>query len=76
MLELAMQLGRIYHNVDDLPSKETRKQIETKVRSVLPVTCSDAITTKFAAARRLSSGYDWATRIYNLLDHELRWAKS
>ena len=36
MLELASQLGRIYHHTDDLPPKETRTQIKVKVKSVLP----------------------------------------
>jgi hypothetical protein len=76
MLELAMQLVRIYHKVDDLPSKATRSQIEAKVRKLLSATSSDAITKTFSSARTLSSGYSWATRVYNLLDHELRWIQS
>jgi hypothetical protein len=76
MLTLAMQLGRIYHRVDDLPLKNTRKQVEAKVRSLLPATSSAAIAKRFAAARKLSSGYQWAMKIYNLIDHELRWASS
>jgi hypothetical protein len=76
MLELALQLGRIYHLVDDRPTKETRKQIEGKVRSLLPPSSSKAITKKFASANKLSSGYEWTARIYSLLDHELRWRVS
>jgi len=72
-LELASQLGRIYLNVDDLPAKEVRTDIKAKVRNLLPVESSKAINRKFEAASKLSSGYGWASRIYNLLDHELRW---
>jgi hypothetical protein len=63
-LELAMQLGRIYHHVDDLPFADTRKQIELKVKNLSPPASAAAIKKKFAAAARLSSGYDWAQRIY------------
>jgi len=76
VLELASQLGRIYLNVDDLPSRETRVEVEAKVRGILPASSRTAIRKKFAAAGRTSSGYAWALRIYNLLDHELRWTKS
>jgi hypothetical protein len=63
VLELAMQLGRIYHHVDDLPFADTRKQIELKVKNLSPPASAAAIKKKFAAAARLSSGYDWAQRI-------------
>jgi hypothetical protein len=76
MLELAAQLGRIYHHVDDLPSKQIRRQIEEKIRGLLPARSANAIKERFAAAKKVSSGYTWATRIYGLLDHELRWASS
>ena len=74
MLELALQLGRIYHNVDDLPSKQVRAQIETKVRSLLPASSSKAVRKKLSAANKVKSGFAWAMCVYNLLDHELRWA--
>lgn len=73
-LDLAMALARIYHNSDDLPPAEERSQIEAKVRSLLPSASEIATKKKFASARKLSSGYSWAQRIFNLLAHELRWA--
>lgn len=73
-LELGMQLGRIFHYVEDLPPIDTRKQIEKKVLDLLPSASSPAIKKKFASAKKLSSGYAWALRVYNLLAHELRWA--
>jgi hypothetical protein len=63
VLELAMQLGRIYHHVDDLPLADTRKQIELKVKNLSPPASAVAIKKKFAAAARLSSGYDGVQRI-------------
>jgi hypothetical protein len=72
-LDLGLQLGRIYHHIDDLPSKQLRADVEAKVRSVLPSTSDSAVKSKFASARRLSSGYNWARRIYHLVDQEVRF---
>jgi hypothetical protein len=73
VLELALQLGRLYFSLDERPSTQLRKSIETKVRGILPATSDKAITKAFADAKKLSSGYRWPQRIYALLDHELRW---
>ena len=73
MLELALQLGRIYHHTDDLPAAKVRADVEAKVRSILPTTSDNAINAKFAAAKKLSDGYRWAMRIYALIDHEIRF---
>lgn len=73
MLDLALQLGRIYHHTDGLPSAKVRNDVEQKVRSVLPAASDAAIKAKFAAAKKLTSGYRWAIRIYDLVDHEVRF---
>jgi hypothetical protein len=73
VLELAMQLGRIYHHFDDLPSASVQKQIESRVKILLPASAV-AIRKRFTAAKKLTSGYSWAQKIYNLIAHELRWA--
>jgi hypothetical protein len=72
MLELAIQLGRIYHHADNVPLPALRKTVEAKVRSVLPSASEDAITRAFKLPRTLRSGYGWAMRIYTLLHHELK----
>ncbi|WP_457937130.1 hypothetical protein [Mesorhizobium sp. 10J20-29] len=73
VLELAMQLGRIYHHSDDPPSASVQKQIESRANLLFPAS-SVAIRKRFSAAKKLTSGYSWAQRIYNLIAHELRWA--
>lgn len=74
ILELAMQLGRLYHRLDDAPDDELAASVERKVRSVLPSEGGERVTEKFASASELRDGYRWAQRIYHLLDQELRWA--
>jgi hypothetical protein len=74
MLELALQLGRLYHSLEEPPKAALRASIEDKVRTFLPPSSDSRIRKKFAAARKLDDGYKWVMRIYNLLDHELRWA--
>lgn len=72
-LELGLQLGRVYHHSDDLPAIETRDRIETMVRSVLPAVSEDHVSKTFASAAKLDDGFRWATRIYSLVDRELRF---
>ena len=74
ILELAMQLGRLYHRLDDTPDDELTASVERKVRSALPVESRERITEKFASASELRDRYRWAQRIYHLLDQELRWS--
>lgn len=74
VLDLAMQLGRLYHRLDDTPDNELVASVERKVRSVLPAESVARITEKFAKASELRDGYRWAQRIYHLLDQELRWS--
>jgi len=74
VLDLGLQLGRIYHHSDDLPVANVRATIETKVRSVLPPSSDTAIRRKFTSAKKLHSGYQWAIHIYSLLNHEIRFS--
>lgn len=73
MLDAALHLGRLYHSLDDLPKAALRDRIESKVRALLPPSSDGAIRKKFAEAKKLRDGYRWVSRIYTLLDHELRW---
>lgn len=73
ILDLALQLGRIYHHNDDLPAINVRKLIEQKARAILPVSSAKAIKTRFTSAAKLTAGYNWAPRIYSLMDHEIRY---
>lgn len=73
VLDLGLQLGRIYHHNDDLPSVKIRADIEAKVRGVLPPTSDSGIRKSFASAKKLNSGYRWAMSIYSLLQHEIRF---
>jgi len=73
VLGLGLQLGRIYHHSDDPPTATVREAVETKVRDVLPLSSDVAIGTKFIAANKAHSGYQWAVDIYSLLNHEIRF---
>jgi hypothetical protein len=73
VLDLGLQLGRIYHHTDDLPVVAVRTSIETKMRSVLPADSAALIKSRFASAKKLTDGYRWAMQIYSLLDHEIRF---
>lgn len=73
VLDLSLQLGRIYHHADNLPATEIRSDVEAKVRAVLPPTSDSAIRANFASAKKLTDGYRWAMRVYTLLDRELRY---
>jgi hypothetical protein len=74
MLDAALHLGRLYHSLDDPPKAALRDSIESKVRALLPPNSDGAIRKKFAEAKKLRDGYRWVSRIYTLLDHELRWS--
>lgn len=72
-LDLGLQLGRIYHHVDDLPEEVLRKRVELRVRQVLGSGSDEAVIEGFAAAEKLTSGYQWAMRIFGLVDREIRY---
>lgn len=73
IVELAAHLARIFHNCDDAPSKEVQDNVKLKCESVLPSSSMKAIKSTFTKAKKSSSGYNWAPKIYALLEHELRW---
>jgi len=73
VLELGLQLGRIYHHTDDLPAAKVRADLEKKIRSSLPPSSAAAIDSRFASANKLEDGYRWALRIYSLLEQEIRF---
>jgi hypothetical protein len=73
VLDVGLQLGRIYHYTDDLPSPKVRADIEDKVRTILCVASDSLIKQAFSEAEALSSGYRWAMRIYSLLNREIRY---
>ncbi|UGA49048.1 restriction endonuclease (plasmid) [Bradyrhizobium quebecense] len=74
VLETGITLGRLYHHVDDLPSKTVRDDVRRRLRGILPAECQKEVDGRFKAAAKVSSGYTWASRIYTCLDREIRWA--
>ena len=73
VLDLGLQLGRMYHHADNLPAVKVRNDVKAKVEAVLPGARASAIKSRFASAKTLTSGYRWAMRIFTLLDHEIRY---
>ncbi|MGC2777677.1 MAG: hypothetical protein WA418_18780, partial [Bradyrhizobium sp.] len=74
MLRLGLQLGRIYHHVDDLPEEAARADVEMKVRNVLPPASGPAIESRFLEASSLDDGYRWAMKIYSFVEREISFA--
>jgi hypothetical protein len=73
VLDLGLQLGRIYHHTDDLPVPSLQSEVEQKVRGVLPQSSNTALRTAFSSARRTTMAHKWAQRIFALIDRELRF---
>lgn len=71
-MELALQLGRIYHYIDEGPPIETRRSIERLVRRILPSDSDELITRKFKEAEDISSGHGWSLKIFNLMTQQVR----
>jgi hypothetical protein len=74
VLDLGLQLGRVYHHADDVPDAQFRSQVEKKVRAVLPETSGPAIRKVFFSAKSSRFGYQWGGRIYSFLNRELRYS--
>lgn len=72
-LDVGLQLGRIYHHVDDLPEEVLRIRVKQRVLQVLGQSCDATINEEFAAAESLTSGYQWAMRIFGLMNREIRY---
>ena len=75
ILDIALRLGRIYHHAQEMPGITAHRRMEQDVLSVLPQQSAASIKRQFASVRKepFMSGYKWAQRIYQLLDHELRF---
>lgn len=74
VLDLGMQLGRIYHNVDSIPVPQVRKDIEVKIRNIIRIpTTKSSIKNRLAKANLCKGGHSWANHVYTLLDHEIRF---
>lgn len=73
VLEVARQLGRIYHHVDDRPDLATRRNVRAKVKTILGEGSEASIAATFKEAAKLSSGYRWAMRVFSLIDREIRF---
>jgi hypothetical protein len=74
VLDLGVQLGRIFHNADSLPPQSVRKDIEVKIRNIIKgPTTKSSIRGRLLKANSATSGYSWANQIYALLDHEIRF---
>ena len=67
-------LGRSGPNADSIPTASVRKDMEVKIRNIVKVpTTKSSIRNRFARANALTSGYGWASHIYSLIDHEIRF---
>lgn len=74
VLDLGIQLGRIYLHADSTPTASVRKDIEVKIGKIVKVpTTKSSIRNGFARANAPESGYSWASHIYSLIDHEIRF---
>lgn len=75
-MELGMQLSRIYHHCDELPSSDLRKQLLANATTLCPPKGAGGIKKKFATAskNKTKAGYAWAPKIFTALTQELRWA--
>ena len=76
VLRTGIALGKIHHHCDDLPSKDLQKNIERQALAICPEKSAKTIKKYFMAAEKFSAGYEWAPWIYNLIENELRWAKT
>jgi hypothetical protein len=73
ILNLGLQLGMIYHHADDVPEASVRNEVEKKVRTILPSSSNSAIIETFTSVEGLWGGYQWANRIFSLVEQELRF---
>jgi hypothetical protein len=75
ILDIALRLGRIYHHAQEMPGITAHRRMEQDVFSILPQQSAASIKRQFVSVRKepYMSGYKWAQRIYQLLDHELRF---
>ncbi len=74
-LELGMQLSRVYHHCDELPTPDFRKQILANATTLCPAKSAGKIKKKFSTASKFNpkAGYLWAPKIFSVVAQELRW---
>lgn len=74
VLDLGMQLGRIYLHADSIPEPSARKDIEVKIRNIIKFpTTNSSIKNRLTRASSYKAGYSWANVVFALLDHEIRF---
>lgn len=74
VFDIGLQLGGISHHANNIPVPAIQKQIEQKVRSVLPQSSAGVIRRAFSDAKQTRMAYKWTDRIFALIDRELRFA--
>ncbi|WP_181454335.1 MULTISPECIES: restriction endonuclease [Stenotrophomonas] len=72
-LDVGMELGRVYHHIDDFPSQHIAARIDMKLRSVIGGAAKSTLDDEFANALTLRTGYQWAQRIYVVAQREIRY---
>lgn len=73
VLNLALQLGSLYHYADGVPDEDVRSRVQQKVRAVLPDVPEATVTQTFDDAKDAWGGYTWANRICSFVEHEIRF---
>lgn len=73
VFDVGLQLGGIYHHADDIPVSALQKQVEQKVRAVLPQSSATTIRRAFFSAKNTTMVHKWAERIFAFIDRELRF---
>ena len=73
ILDLALQLGKIYHHSDDRPSQSIRNGVRRKLLTILGDAHNNSIDAIFTEADAKDSGYLWAMKLYSFLDRTLRY---
>jgi hypothetical protein len=73
VVDLGVQLGKIYHNSDEIPTADILESIKNKVTHILGSPSNNEVDRVFTDAKKVKSGYRWAMRVYNFVDRELRY---
>jgi hypothetical protein len=74
VLDLGLQLGRVYHHGGDPPDVTIRRQVAAKMRVVLPGPSDSGIRKVCSLAKKSEYAFQWAQRIYSFLDRSLRFS--
>ncbi|WP_426337002.1 hypothetical protein ACN9MY_06245 [Pseudoduganella sp. R-31] len=73
VLDVALQIGRIYHHIDELPSSSLQSQIREKMLAILGTQESITIDEAIDKATAQKTGYLWAVKMYGFLDRKIRY---